>query len=131
MKYIKNFESNTDYDDFFKMVNKSKSEINQMYGTNENLSNVPKVGDYCIYTENTDYLKNTLIQIRNKMKYCANNIGEIISIEYGVYIIRYDNVKYDLLPHTFDVNTILKNIKFFSSDKNDCEAYLNAQEYNL
>jgi hypothetical protein len=115
--------------------------------TYEENNNKLEIGDYAIYAPKSDILNY----------FFEENVGQIIgyndglntSINFYPYYIKYDikfdndgkiiNDKYNFSKSSFqfleneDGVRVCnpKNIVFFSKDKKECEAYLEAQKYNL
>ena len=84
----------------------------------ENIENVPEIGDYVICEESLDNITKEFI---------SNNIGKIIGIdEFGqYYIVKYD---YNVMP---EMVMYLDEIIKFSKDRTELEEYLMAKKYNL
>ena len=93
----------------------------------------PQVGDYVV-CEDTVYG----FELQN---FTNSHVGRFIKEEDGFYIIKYENVPRNL---KFDMTYANRNnsysdvaimnegeIKYWSKDKEDCEAYLAAKKYNI
>ena len=104
----------------------------------------PKVGDYVACEENLLFSSEDDLSNHN---FISNNIGRITKIEeegpyrdsykdkvYIAYIVEYDNVpkdkKYNIL-YFKNLFFSLREIKFWSKNKEDVEEYLTAKKYNL
>jgi len=89
----------------------------------------PKVGDYVICKE----IYSTYPDVK---KFTINNIGTIISTSEPypfVYLIAYENVPYNI-KYYFENDTLymsFKEIVEYSENKEDLEAILAANKYNL
>ena len=100
----------------------------------------PQIGDYVV-------CKDSLFEEDEMVNFFANNIGRYIKrntppYHYALsefkYIIRYKNVPKDLRSQ-FEVDIEDRFIRgmrrdeilFFSSNKEDCEIFINAKKYNL
>ena len=111
MKYIKKFES---------------ASVDEL-----------KIGDYVICEDNGTFSEELLSVFIN------NNIGQFIRMDYDnhFYIIEYKNIPKELRNSMVynDRNKIYIHcvimekyeIKYFSSNKEDCEIYLAAKNYNI
>ena len=87
----------------------------------ENIENVPKIGDYVICKDKSIAIDN------NTKEFISNNIGKIIarpSFMY-IYIVKYD---YNAMP---EIVMYLDEIIKFSKDRNELEEYLTAKKYGL
>ena len=101
----------------------------------EELNDEPHIGDYvvceCINSFSSEEVRD----------YLENNVGKICKIEDHVisYLVKYENTPFDLF---IGINDNYKKdvgywwfdkleIKIHSSNKEECEAYLNAKKYNL
>lgn len=92
--------------------------------------NIPIIGDFII-------VNHKMVANEKFAKFIENRIGEIVKIEKVIwmkYSVKYDVDEYFsefgfnyMNPIAWSINEIL----FFSSDKSDCEAYLQTQKYNL
>ena len=103
--------------------------------TYEDLNDEPNLGDYVITTV-------IISDVDPKLKFfLENNVGKICKIEDHVisYLVKYENTPFDLF---IGINDNYKKdvgywwfdkleIKIHSSNKEECEAYLNAKKYNL
>ena len=112
MKYLKQFEKYIEPKNWYK-------------------DDEPKLYDYVIldinwYYNNKEldhYLNNTIGKI-SKIKKTSNNK------EWNQYQILYDNPPIKL-PHNRLSYVYYKQIKYFSSNKEELEAILNSKKYNL
>lgn len=84
----------------------------------------PMVGDYV-------YCYDTTEGIPEFDEFLNNNIGKIIKIEH-FYYVEFENFE-ELLNMEFNhpVNFQLKEIIFWSKNKEHVEAYIAAKKYNL
>jgi hypothetical protein len=86
----------------------------------ENIENVPKIGDYVICKDKSIAIDN------NTKEFISNNIGKIIAkpVMY-IYIVKYD---YNAMP---EIVMYLDEIIKFSKDRTELEEYLMAKKYGL
>jgi len=92
--------------------------------------NEPQIGDYVICEESSQ------IGDKRTIQFISNNIGQFIkwntypnSSRYP-FIIYYETASVNLFSKkTREMN--LKEIIYFSKNKEDCEDYLAAKKYNL
>ena len=100
----------------------------------------PQVGDYVAAEEKLSTTKEDL-KINN---FISNNVGYITDIEEGrlyrdslgnkvntIYIVKYDKYPKGVSSYFDDLFFSKYEIKFWSKNKEDVEAYLNAKKYNL
>jgi len=94
----------------------------------ENLSK-PQVGDYVVCQD----LDRSLP--RQTLEFISNTIGELIKYKKGTlfpYIIYYkDSPQNNHFQYHNQRMMQLKEILFWSKNKEDCEDYLAAKKYNL
>ena len=110
---------------------------------NESNINEPQIGDYVICSDMTDDEKIE--------EFVNNTIGQIVRFRdphdsFGAsyqFVVKYDDVPYDLNEDEFRYDNELYEkgisnramsigeIEFFSNDKKEVEAYMQAKKYNL
>lgn len=97
--------------------------------TFENNNMKPQVGDYVLCKEADDVFPEV-------KEFTSNNIGKLIEIENlekYPYMIKYKNIPKNLADY-FQSNTRgmdISEIIFYSKDKDEVEARINATKYNL
>lgn len=116
----------------------------------ENIEEDPQIGDYVIMKDRLPALlvNDSTIQLQ-LLIFIKNNIGKIIDIfdqdNVNYVIVEYDNIPDDIPDEMYDVFTTdfpthlkqnllifnLKHIKMFDKDKENLEARMSANKYNL
>lgn len=110
---------------------------------------LPKVGDYVYCYEDAVPVDSEDLEDYNKfLSFLSNNIGKCVD-DSNDFLIQYYNVPLDLSGYfEFGIRfaqfngyilekfincraMCLEEIEYFSSNKEDCEVYLNAKKYNL
>lgn len=93
--------------------------------------NTPQKNDFCVAYEDTTGLEK-LKTFCVRMKYCRNNVGQILMIKDNTYIIYYNNVPTEIeLSNEFSITAIIQNIHYYSKSKEECEIFLNSEKYNI
>jgi len=116
--------------------------------TYESIIDGPQIGDYVICDEGYDEWSMTPYG-KKLANFINNNIGNVVKIRKGTkfnqknkYTIQYQNIPIELEQafNTWGNKNIkdykiryfsIKEIKYYSKNKEDCEAYLASKKYNL
>jgi hypothetical protein len=93
--------------------------------------NEPQIGDYVLCKEMDSNDKKLL-------EFIDNNVGRIVDTKpetdvfTELFVIKYKNIPFDNNWQNKNTRYFLREeILFWSKDKEDCEAFLNAKKYNI
>jgi len=88
---------------------------------------IPEVGDWVICEQSSVFADIT--------EFISNNIGRIIDFEskskIEQYVVKYYNAKMIPFNDGFTRNIRIKEIKYWSNNKEDLEPYILANKYNI
>ena len=96
--------------------------------TYERVNKKPQIGDYVVITAGLTFSEEL-------EEYIENNVGQIImkSGQICNYLVKYDDP--DRLIYFNEPEgsywTSISHILFYSSNKEECEAFLSSKKYNL